>query len=58
MGTKRETETATRLESTCEQCGRTPQRDENVLDDWRVYSTGVDLLLFCPECAERESGKS
>jgi hypothetical protein len=24
-------------------------------DEWRAYSDGVgDLLVFCPECAERE----
>jgi hypothetical protein len=43
----------------CAECGRTPTPDENPLDDWRAYSTGIELLLFCPQCAEREfSGHS
>ena len=43
----------------CVGCGRTPTPDENPLDDWRAYSTGIELLLFCPECSDREfSGHS
>jgi hypothetical protein len=38
----------------CAGCGRAPRPDENPLDDWRAYSTGIELLLFCPQCADRE----
>jgi hypothetical protein len=39
----------------CTECSRRPRRDENADDEWRVYSDGVgELLVFCPECAERE----
>jgi hypothetical protein len=31
--------------------------DENADDEWRVESDGVgELLVFCPQCAEREFG--
>jgi len=43
----------------CAECGRKPTPDENPLDDWRAYSTGIELLLFCAQCAERDfSGHS
>jgi hypothetical protein len=39
----------------CANCRRRPRADENADDEWRVYSDGVgELLVFCPECAERE----
>jgi hypothetical protein len=41
---------------TCVGCGREPRDDENRLDDWRSYSTWVELLTFCSECAEWEFG--
>jgi hypothetical protein len=41
----------------CAECGCEPREDENAEDEWRVYSDGAgELLTFCPECAERESG--
>jgi hypothetical protein len=40
----------------CVECSRTPAEDENPADDWRVFSDGTDLHVFCPECAEREFG--
>jgi hypothetical protein len=45
-----------RLPLTCGECGREPRDDENPLDDWRSYSTEVELLTFCAECAEWEFG--
>jgi hypothetical protein len=39
------------------ECGLKPRDDENPLDEWRAYSDGTgDLVVFCPECAEREFG--
>jgi hypothetical protein len=37
---------------------RLPKRPgENPDDEWRAYSDGVgELIVFCPECAEREFG--
>jgi hypothetical protein len=33
--------------------------EENSDDEWRLYSDGLgELMLFCPECAEREFGGS
>jgi hypothetical protein len=43
---------------TCAECGRKPREHENPLDEWRTYSTGIELLNFCPECGEREFGAS
>jgi hypothetical protein len=41
----------------CAQCGRQPRGDENAADEWRCYSDGVgELIVFCPECVEREFG--
>jgi hypothetical protein len=41
----------------CAECARQPRPDENAADDWRAYSYGVgELVVFCPECAEREFG--
>jgi hypothetical protein len=40
----------------CAECGREPRDDQNPLDDWPSYSTGIELLTFCPDCAEREFG--
>ena len=35
--------------------GREPRKDGNADDDWRAYSDGTgELVIFCPECAERE----
>jgi hypothetical protein len=35
--------------------GRQPRGSENAHDEWRAYSDGVgELIVFCPECAERE----
>jgi hypothetical protein len=42
----------------CAECGREARNDENPDDEWRVYSTGVELIVFCPECAEREFGQT
>jgi hypothetical protein len=42
----------------CAECGRKPRRNENAEDDWRCYSDGAgELIVFCPECAEREFGR-
>jgi hypothetical protein len=41
----------------CAECGRKPRQDENAADEWRAYSDGAgELIVFCPECAERSSG--
>jgi hypothetical protein len=41
----------------CADCGRKPRRDENADNEWRAYSDGAgELIVFCPECAEREFG--
>ncbi len=43
----------------CANCGREPREDEKPGDEWRVYSDGVgELVIFCPECWEREFGTS
>ena len=43
--------------SACAECGRRPRPDENADDEWRAYSDGAgELIVFCPECAEREFG--
>jgi hypothetical protein len=32
-----------------------PRRGERAEDEWRCYSDGLgELLVFCPECADRE----
>jgi hypothetical protein len=42
----------------CAECRRRPKPEENADDDWRAYSDGAgELLIFCPECAEREFGQ-
>ena len=39
----------------CVEYGRTPGADENAADDWSVESDGTgELLVFCPECWQRE----
>jgi hypothetical protein len=41
----------------CSECGRVPRPDENADDDWRVESDGAGgLLVFCPQCWQREFG--
>jgi hypothetical protein len=41
----------------CENCDREPREDENAAYEWRVYPDGLgELLIFCPECAQREFG--
>ena len=41
----------------CANCGRTPRPGENPADDWRVGSDDTgELLVFCPECRQREFG--
>jgi hypothetical protein len=43
----------------CVNCGREARPDENPDDDWRVESDGVgELLVLCPECWQREFGRS
>jgi hypothetical protein len=42
----------------CVECRRTPADDENAADEWRVFSDGTDLHVFCPECAEHEFGET
>ncbi len=42
----------------CAECGRESTALENTEDSWRAYSDGVgELIVFCPECAEREFGE-
>jgi hypothetical protein len=46
-------------ELVCAECGRKPRDHENAADEWRPYSDGVgELIVFCPECAEREFGEA
>jgi hypothetical protein len=45
-------------EFVCVQCRRTPTEGENATDEWRVFSDGTSLHVFCPQCAEREFGNS
>lgn len=48
-----------RLMLRCEECDREPRADETADDEWRCYSDDLgELLVFCPECAEREFGHS
>jgi hypothetical protein len=39
------------------ECGREPSPGGKRDDEWRVYSDGLELHVFCPECAEREFGE-
>lgn len=42
----------------CANCARAPRPDDNAANDWRVESDGVgELLVFCPECWQREFGE-
>jgi len=47
-----------RPEFVCVECQRTPTEGENPTDEWRVFSDGISLHVFCPECAKREFGKA
>jgi hypothetical protein len=38
----------------CVECSLTPTQGENPTDEWRVFSDGTNLRVFCPDCAERE----
>ena len=43
----------------CANCQRTPRPGENPDDDWRIESDGTgELVVFCPECWQREFGSS
>jgi hypothetical protein len=41
----------------CAECSRVPREGEDAADEWRAYSDGLELHVFCPECAEREFGE-
>ena len=43
--------------SACSASGPRP-RARIRTDEWRVFSDGINLHVFCPECAEREFGTS
>jgi hypothetical protein len=45
-------------ELVCVQCGRKTSDEENAADQWRAYSDGAELHVFCPDCAEREFADS
>src|SRR6266487_6475296 len=34
-------------ELVCAECGREPRDNENAADEWRCYSTGIELVVFC-----------
>jgi hypothetical protein len=41
----------------CAECARHPRDGESAADDWRAESDGTgELLVFCPECWQREFG--
>jgi hypothetical protein len=43
------------VDLTCAECGRSPRAGEA----WRIYfadKVAREVCVFCPECAERESG--
>jgi hypothetical protein len=49
---------AKQTEFVCVECRRKPRIEENPADEWRAYSDGTELHLFCPDCAEREFADS